>query len=149
MYSPQAPQLAKEGLERGEKIYCVNQWQNTANRMAHYLSTGPEILYQTKGKIDVFCAATGTGGTIGGISRFLKENSPKTKVVLLDCFGSALYNYRQVSTRLFCWISLEALCQRISGLVCEVERSRCASRFCGVKHSKQNSRDSRRKAQDF
>jgi len=94
-YHNLAPLLAKEGRERGENIFCVNQWQNTANRMAHYLSTGPEILQQVGGpdKLHAFCAATGTGGTIGGVSRYLKDHSPKTKVFLLDCYGSALYNW--------------------------------------------------------
>ena len=96
-YHNLAPLLAKEGRERGENIFCVNQWQNTANRMAHYLSTGPEILQQVggPGKLHAFCAATGTGGTIGGISRYLKDHSPGTKVVLLDCHGSALFNWVQ------------------------------------------------------
>ncbi|KAJ1492992.1 pyridoxal-5'-phosphate-dependent enzyme, beta subunit [Baffinella frigidus] len=88
-YHNLAPLIAKEG----KNIHCVNQWQNTANRMSHYLSTGPEIMQQTGGKIDCFCAATGTGGTIGGISRYLKDHSPKTKVVLCDCRGSALYDW--------------------------------------------------------
>uniref|UniRef100_A0A7S0E0D1 cysteine synthase n=1 Tax=Hanusia phi TaxID=3032 RepID=A0A7S0E0D1_9CRYP len=92
-YHNLAPLLAKQGRDRGENIFCVNQWQNTANREAHYLTTGPEILQQTGGKIDCFCAATGTGGTIGGISRYLKDYSPKTKVVLVDCFGSALHSW--------------------------------------------------------
>ena len=96
-YHNLAPLLAKEGRERGENIFCVNQWQNTANRMAHYLSTGPEILQQVGGpsKLHAFCAATGTGGTIGGVSRYLKDHSPGTKVVLLDCHGSALFNWVQ------------------------------------------------------
>jgi len=92
-YHNLAPLLAEEGRKRGENIFCVNQWNNTANRMAHYLTTGPEILQQCGGKVDVFCAATGTGGTIGGVSRYLKQNSPRTKVFLLDCHGSALYNW--------------------------------------------------------
>ena len=90
----QAPKIATDARAEGKNYYCVNQWQNTANRMAHYLSTGPEIMQQTNGKIDAFCCATGTGGTIGGVSRYLKEVSPATKVVVLDCPGSALFNYR-------------------------------------------------------
>jgi len=94
-YHNLAPLLASEGRARGENIFCVNQWQNLANRMAHYMSTGPEILQQVGGptKLHAFCAATGTGGTIGGISRYLKDHSPQTKVYLLDCHGSALYNW--------------------------------------------------------
>ncbi len=54
-YHNLAPLLATEGRKRGENIFCVNQWQNNANRMAHYLTTGPEILQQTGGKVSLSC----------------------------------------------------------------------------------------------
>jgi cysteine synthase A len=71
----------------------VNQFDNTANRLAHYESTGPEIWQQSDGLIDAFVCAVGTGGTIAGVSRFLKQQNNQLKVVLLDCAGSALYNF--------------------------------------------------------
>src|ERR1700750_446014 len=69
----------------------ANQFDNTANREAHFESTGPEIWADTKGKIDAFCAATGTGGTLAGCARFLKSKAPGVKIVLVDPPGSALY----------------------------------------------------------
>lgn len=71
----------------------ANQFDNTANRMAHYESTGPEIWSQTDGKVHAFTSAVGTGGTIAGVSRFLKEKDPNIQIVLADCYGSALYNW--------------------------------------------------------
>ena len=71
----------------------ANQFDNTANRDAHFESTGPEIWRDTDGKIDVFCAATGTGGTLAGIARYLKSKSSATRIVLVDPPGSALYHY--------------------------------------------------------
>jgi len=71
----------------------ANQFDNTANRDAHFESTGPEIWADTGGKIDAFCAATGTGGTLAGCARFLKSQSAAIRVVLVDPPGSALYHY--------------------------------------------------------
>jgi cysteine synthase len=71
----------------------ANQFDNTANRDAHFESTGPEIWRDTDGKIDVFCASTGTGGTLAGIARYLKSKSSAVRVVLVDPPGSALYHY--------------------------------------------------------
>ncbi|MFK7914317.1 MAG: cysteine synthase A [Pseudomonadales bacterium] len=71
----------------------ANQFDNTANRLAHYESTGPEIWEQTGQRIDAFTCATGTGGTLAGISRFLKERDPAIRIVLADPLGSALYNW--------------------------------------------------------
>ena len=71
----------------------VNQFDNTANRLAHYESTGPEIWEQTEGTVDVFVSAVGTGGTIAGVSKYLREQTQHLQVVLLDCIGSALYNF--------------------------------------------------------
>jgi len=71
----------------------VNQFDNEANRLAHYQSTGPEIWRQTDGSVDAFVCAVGTGGTIAGVSQYLKQQRPEIQVVLLDCIGSALYNY--------------------------------------------------------
>ena len=71
----------------------ANQFDNTANRLAHYESTGPEIWRQTDGKVDAFVSSVGTGGTLGGVATFLKERNPDVRTVLSDCMGSALYSY--------------------------------------------------------
>jgi cysteine synthase len=71
----------------------ANQFDNTANRLAHFESTGPEIWNDTGGKIDAFCAATGTGGTLAGVAAYLKSMSPGIRIVLVDPPGSALYHY--------------------------------------------------------
>ncbi|MCP5009994.1 MAG: pyridoxal-phosphate dependent enzyme, partial [Aestuariibacter sp.] len=60
---------------------------------AHYESTGPEMWQQTEGHIDAFACAVGTGGTIAGVSQYFKEQRPDMQIILLDCMGSALYNY--------------------------------------------------------
>lgn len=71
----------------------ANQFDNTANRDAHEQTTGPEIWEQTGGRIDAFVAATGTGGTLGGISRYLKRRNSKVLTVLADPQGSSLYHW--------------------------------------------------------
>jgi cysteine synthase A len=71
----------------------VNQFDNIANRLAHFESTGPEIWQQTDGQVDAFVCAVGTGGTIAGVSQYLKQQRPDIQIVLLDCIGSALYNF--------------------------------------------------------
>ncbi len=71
----------------------ANQFDNLANRMIHYETTGPEIWEQTNGKIDAWVAATGTGGTYAGVSIFLKEKNPKIKCVVADPMGSGLYSH--------------------------------------------------------
>ncbi len=71
----------------------ANQFDNVANRLAHEESTGPEIWQQTDGRMDAFVCATGTGGTLAGISRYLKAQNPAIKIFLADPPGSALYHY--------------------------------------------------------
>jgi cysteine synthase A len=73
--------------------FWANQFENTANRRAHELTTGPEIWEQTRGRIDAFVAAAGTGGTIAGVATALKARAPGILTVLCDPMGSALYNY--------------------------------------------------------
>ena len=73
--------------------FWANQWDNTANRDGHYRSTGPEIWAQTGGKIDGFTCAIGTGGTIAGVSAFLKEKNPKISIVAADPMGAAMYSW--------------------------------------------------------
>ena len=88
-YQKQAGRFA----ETLDTAVWVNQFDNTANRQAHFESTGPEIWQQTNGDIDAFTCAVGTGGTLAGVSRFLKAKNKDIKIVLADPFGSALYNY--------------------------------------------------------
>jgi cysteine synthase A len=71
----------------------ANQFDNVVNRQAHYETTGPEIWRQTEGKLDAFVCSTGTGGTLAGVARFLKERNPKVRIVLADPHGSGLYSY--------------------------------------------------------
>ena len=71
----------------------ANQFDNTANRMGHYHTTGPEIWDQTDGKVDGFICAVGTGGTLCGVSMALKERNAKIHIGLADPMGAALYHY--------------------------------------------------------
>ncbi|GAX35390.1 cysteine synthase A [Nodularia sp. NIES-3585] len=71
----------------------ANQFDNLANRLAHYETTGPEIWTQTNGKIDGWTAATGTGGTFAGVSLYLKSQKSDVKCVVADPMGSGLYSY--------------------------------------------------------
>jgi cysteine synthase len=71
----------------------ANQFDNVANRAAHFESTGPEIWRESGGKLDAFCAATGTGGTLAGVAAYLKSQSPAVRIVLVDPPGSSLYQY--------------------------------------------------------
>ncbi|MDJ1179984.1 cysteine synthase A [Roseofilum sp. BLCC_M91] len=71
----------------------ANQFDNLANRQAHYETTGPELWQQTDGKIDGWVAATGTGGTYAGVAMYLKEKNPNIRVVVADPMGSGLYSY--------------------------------------------------------
>jgi cysteine synthase len=76
-----------------ENAIWANQFDNLANRRAHYETTGKEIWEQTDGKIDAFTCATGTGGTYAGVSMYLKDQNPKVKTILADPMGSGLYSY--------------------------------------------------------
>jgi cysteine synthase A len=76
----------------------ANQFDNVANRLAHYESTGPEIWRQTEGRVDAFTCAVGTGGTLAGIARFLKQRNETIRIVLADPPGSALYSYVKTGT---------------------------------------------------
>ena len=88
-YQKQAGRFAA-GLDNG---VWANQFDNTANRQAHYESTGPEIWEQTEHKVDAFVSAVGTGGTLAGVAEFVKERNANVRTVLADCMGSALYSY--------------------------------------------------------
>ncbi len=88
-YQKQAGRYA-ESL--GNAVWA-NQFDNVTNRLAHYESTGPELWAQAGGKIDAFTCSVGTGGTLAGVSRYLKEQSGNVAIILADPYGSALYNW--------------------------------------------------------
>lgn len=93
-YVHTAERLAEElaGSEPGGVLYA-DQWDNPANRAAHYEGTGPEIYEQCGGKIDGFICAMGTGGTLSGVGLALKERNPAIQIGLADPGGSALCAY--------------------------------------------------------
>ena len=93
-YQKIAPRVAAEI----DGAVCGNQFDNTANRDQHYATTGPEIWHETGGRIDAFTCATGTGGTLGGVSRYLKEQKPGVRIVLADPMGSGLYSWVKTGT---------------------------------------------------
>ena len=74
----------------------ANQWDNVANRRAHYEGTGPEIWEQTDGKVDGFVSSVGTGGTLAGVGMALKERNKDVKIALADPMGSAIFSYFKV-----------------------------------------------------
>jgi cysteine synthase A len=73
----------------------AQQFDNVVNRQAHYDSTGPEIWRDTGGRVDAFVSAVGTGGTLAGVARYLKEKKPAVRIVLADPEGSALYSWKK------------------------------------------------------
>ncbi|PZR33607.1 cysteine synthase A [Caulobacter segnis] len=74
-------------------VIWANQFDNTANREAHYLATGPEIFAQTDGKVDGFICAVGSGGTLAGVAAALRERKPEVKIGLADPHGASLYSW--------------------------------------------------------
>ncbi|KAI9025843.1 cysteine synthase [Phycomyces nitens] len=93
---------AKRHAERLENAVWTNQFDNTANRRAHIETTGPEIMEQTNGEVDGFVCATGTGGTLAGITRYLKDKKgDNVKVYLADPPGSVLNSYISTGGKLF------------------------------------------------
>src|SRR3954465_6124599 len=73
--------------------FLMNQYDNLANRLAHYETTGPEIWNQTDGKITHLVVTAGTGGTVTGTAQFLKEKNPKIQIWAIDVYGSLLTKY--------------------------------------------------------
>lgn len=92
---------AKAIISKTKNVYTLNQYENPDNLYCHYLYTAPEIWNQLHGNIDYLVACGSTGGTISGISKYLKTKNPKTKSILADPNGSAIYDFfkfKQINT---------------------------------------------------
>ena len=87
-YNHVARRMAEE-----KRWFWANQFDNIANRLAHYRTTGPEIWDQTKGKVSAFVSAVGTGGTLGGTTLYLKERNPKIMIGCADPYGAAMWSW--------------------------------------------------------
>ena len=87
--------VAKRLNEEIPNSFYPNQYDNLSNRLAHYESTGPEIWEQTDGKITHFVVGVGTGGTISGIAKYLKEKNPTIKIWGIDSYGSVYKKYHE------------------------------------------------------
>ncbi|MCU0498005.1 MAG: cystathionine beta-synthase [Anaerolineae bacterium] len=85
--------VARQIAEETPNAILANQYHNPINPQAHVETTGPEIWRQTAGQIDVFITGMGTGGTITGVARYLKQMNPKIQIVGVDPIGSILYDY--------------------------------------------------------
>lgn len=97
--APDDPQsyysTSKRLSEETPNSWYVNQYDNLSNTKAHYESTGPEIWKQTDGKVTHFVVGVGTGGTISGVGRYLKEQNPNVKVWGVDTYGSVFKKYHE------------------------------------------------------
>jgi len=85
--------VSRRLAEETPNSFYANQYHNPANPESHYKMTGPEIWEQTEGSIDVFVAGMGTGGTLSGLGKYLKEQKPEVKIVGVDPVGSIYYDY--------------------------------------------------------
>jgi cystathionine beta-synthase len=85
--------VARQIVEETPNAILANQYHNPVNPDTHYRTTGPEIWWQTAGKVDVVVCGMGTGGTITGVGRYLKEQNPKVKIVGVDPVGSIIMDY--------------------------------------------------------
>ena len=97
--APEDPQsyysTAKRLSEEIPNSWYVNQYDNPSNALAHYESTGPEIWKQTDGKVTHFVVGGGTGGTISGVGKYLKEHNPDVKIWGIDTYGSVFKKYHE------------------------------------------------------
>ena len=97
--APDDPQsyysTSKRLAEETPNSWYVNQYDNLSNTKAHYESTGPEIWRQTDGKVTHFVVGVGTGGTISGVGKYLKEQNPNVKVWGVDTYGSVFKKYHE------------------------------------------------------
>ncbi len=100
--SPEDPRsyysVAKRIAQQTPNCFFANQYHNQSNPEAHYRTTGPEIWDQTKGELDAVVVATGTGGTLSGTARYIRERKASVKFVLIDPIGSILYDYFKTRT---------------------------------------------------
>ena len=85
--------VSRRIADETENAFYANQYHNPSNPEAHYRTTGPELYEQLDGKIDVFIAGLGTGGTITGVGKYLKEKNPNVKIVGVDPVGSIYYDF--------------------------------------------------------
>jgi len=85
--------VARRRAEEIENAFWANQFENLSNSDAHYHTTAPEIWRQTGGELDGIVMSSGTGGTIGGVTAYLKEQNPQIATYLIDPTGSGLYSY--------------------------------------------------------
>tara|TARA_B100000963_G_scaffold357914_1_gene381228 strand:+ start:3626 stop:4603 length:978 start_codon:yes stop_codon:yes gene_type:complete len=97
--SPEDPNsyysVSKRIAEKTPNSWYVNQYDNLSNTLAHYETTGPEIWDQTDGKITDFVVGVGTGGTISGVGKFLKEKNPNIRIWGIDTYGSVFKKYHE------------------------------------------------------
>lgn len=87
--------VARRKSEEIENSFWVNQYDNLSNRLAHYETTGPEIWDQTDGKVTHFVVGVGTGGTVSGVAKYLKEKNPNIKIWGIDTYGSVFKKYHE------------------------------------------------------
>ncbi len=87
--------VSKKLAEETPNSWYVNQYDNPSNTLAHYESTGPEIWEQTNGKVTHFIVGVGTGGTISGVGKYLKEKNPNIKIWGIDTYGSVFKKYHE------------------------------------------------------
>ena len=87
--------VSRKLADKTPNSWYVNQYDNPSNPMGHYESTGPEIWDQTEGKVTHFVVGVGTGGTISGVGKFLKEKNNKIKIWGVDAYGSVLKKYHE------------------------------------------------------
>lgn len=87
--------VSKRLAEETPNSWYVNQYDNLSNTAAHYEQTGPEIWEQTEGKVTHFVVGVGTGGTISGVAKYLKENNPNVKIWGIDTYGSVFKKYHE------------------------------------------------------
>ncbi len=92
-YTRVSGRIAAQMQQQGDSAIWANQFDNTANREIHYKTTGAEIWRQCGGQLDAFCCAVGTGGTLAGVARALREQDKSVRIVLSDAEGASLYNY--------------------------------------------------------
>ena len=104
------PNVAKRIVEGTPNAFYVNQYHNIANTDAHYATTGPEIWGQSEGELDLFVCGIGTGGTVTGVGKFLKEKKPSVHVLAIDVEGSIYTDF------FYKGITIEAQAYKVEGI---------------------------------